>query len=141
MRLPAKIEYACKAIMELGLHYQLETPVQLNEISVAQQIPKQFLVQLMIRLKNAGLVKSTRGMAGGYSLTRAPAFISLADVFRAIDDSIITNGGNKKYRLDSGRLISQIWEDISHEVSRRLEERRFDYLISKLKKEPVAYSI
>ena len=89
MKLPAKVYYGCKAVLELALRYDNRQPVRLATISGQQNIPTNFLVQLLIRLKNAGLVESTRGASGGYTLAKPPGEISLADVFKAVDDNIL----------------------------------------------------
>ncbi|MEW6009392.1 MAG: Rrf2 family transcriptional regulator [Candidatus Omnitrophota bacterium] len=143
MKLPAKIEYACKAIMELALHYHEGSSMQLKEIAKAQGIPKQFLVQLMIRMKNAGLVDSKRGVVGGYFLTKPPAHLSLADIFRAVDDSILNS--NEKTKLikasDVTKIISFIWEGINKDIATRLESTSLDWLASQINKEQLIYHI
>jgi DNA-binding IscR family transcriptional regulator len=61
MKIPAKIEYAYKAVLELALRYNKENPVQINTICEAQVVPKKFLIHLLLRLKNANIVNSSRG--------------------------------------------------------------------------------
>jgi len=56
-----------------------------DQISAAQNIPSKFLETIMLELKHAGIVKSTRGAGGGYALARPAADISVADVIRAVD--------------------------------------------------------
>jgi Rrf2 family protein len=143
MKLPAKIEYAYKAVLELALRYSGDNPVQINTISRSQAIPQKFLVQLLLRLKNANIVNSSRGAAGGYYLTRPPSRISLADIFRAIDDTII-NSPKKTGQVkisEADKLISHILEDVSRETVARLEGVTFDKLASQLKKEQLTYYI
>lgn len=143
MRLPAKIEYACKAAIELGLRYDGSKPINLGEISKAQNIPREFLVQLFIRLKSACVVNSVRGIEGGYYLTRDPSRVSLADIVSAVDDSII--GTNKKVERsvpgDAGSLIADVWMVINAEISRQMEHVTLEQLIAKLKNEQVTYYI
>lgn len=85
MRVSAKAEYACIAMLELAISHQEPQPVRLKAIAEAHGIPQRFLVQILLQLKSAGLVASTRGAAGGYQLGRPPEDISLADVIGAID--------------------------------------------------------
>lgn len=143
MRLPAKIDYAYKAIIELAVRYKGDNPVQLSIISESQKIPKKFLIQLLLRLKNANIVNSSRGVSGGYYLIRPPSQISLADVTRAIDDSIIEaprqTSGTKV--SDTGRVISRIWSDISKDTVRRLENITFDKLVSQIGNHQLTYQI
>ncbi len=87
MRLSAKAQYACVAMVELACNYGERTPVHLKSIAEAHGISQRFLVQILLQLKGSGLVESTRGAAGGYQLARPPADISLADVIHAIDQA------------------------------------------------------
>ena len=77
----AKVEYACVAMLELALRYGDPQPVRLRAITDAHALSSQrFLVQVLLQLKAAGLVVSTRGASGGYHLARPPEKISLADI-------------------------------------------------------------
>src|SRR5262245_12784322 len=76
MRVSAKAEYACIAMIELAVNYREPVPVRLKLIAEAHGIPQGFLVQILQQLKVAGLVASTRGASGGYQLGRPPEQIS-----------------------------------------------------------------
>jgi Rrf2 family protein len=91
MRVSAKAEYACVAMLELAASYNAPEPVRIKAIADAQGIPQRFLVQILIQLKTAGLVVSVRGAAGGYQLSRPPEAVSLAQVINAIDDRSLTS--------------------------------------------------
>src|SRR3984893_17517508 len=90
MRISAKAEYACVAMLELAANHADAQPVRIKAIADAQGIPPRFLVQILLQLKTAGLVASVRGASGGYQLARAPESISLAAVINAIDDRTLT---------------------------------------------------
>ncbi len=141
MKLTAKVQYAYKAILELALHYDSKAPIQINAIARVQGIPRQFLIQLLIRLKNAGLVKSVRGMEGGYLLTRAPSEINLAHVISAVGDNILVKPNPVKLDDGSGRIFMKICDEISKRVISNLQEETFDNLILKFKSENLSYSI
>ena len=85
MRLSAKSEYACLAALELAQAYELREPVQTARIAGEHGIPARFLVQILLQLKRAGLVTSTRGAAGGYRLSRPPEEISLLDILEVTE--------------------------------------------------------
>ncbi len=87
MRLSAKAQYACVAMVELACNFGERNPVHLKSIAENHGISQRFLVQILLQLKGAGLVESTRGAAGGYQLARAPAAITLAEVVHAIDQA------------------------------------------------------
>ena len=85
MKISAKSEYACLAVLALAQLGRESTPVRIREISEAYAIPERYLVQILLQLKGAGLVSSTRGASGGYRLARKAAAISLSEILNAID--------------------------------------------------------
>jgi Rrf2 family protein len=95
MKLSAKTEYACLAMLQLAADYDGGDPVQIRRIADEHGIPSRFLVQILLQLKGASLVASTRGAAGGYRLARPPGEISLAEVIEVMegDDRPQTNAG------------------------------------------------
>lgn len=85
MQVSAKAEYACIAMLELATRHGDPRPIRLVDIAESHGIPQRFLVQILLQLKGAGLVTSTRGASGGYQLARPPEEISLADVLSVVD--------------------------------------------------------
>jgi Rrf2 family cysteine metabolism transcriptional repressor len=85
MKISAKSEYACLAVLALARQSADDPPTRIREISEANGIPERYLVQILLQLKGAGLVTSTRGASGGYRLARAASSISLGEVLTAID--------------------------------------------------------
>jgi Rrf2 family protein len=86
MMVTQKKQYALRALFELARRGG-QAPVKNNAIAQAQAIPPRFLEVIMAKLKRSGLVASKRGFYGGYFLARAPADISVGDLFRALDES------------------------------------------------------
>jgi Rrf2 family protein len=122
MKVSAKAEYACVAMLELAVHERDPQPVRVKAIADAHGIPLRFLVQILLQLKGAGLVSSTRGASGGYQLARGPDQVSLADIINIIDRT-------PPPRLDSGlnsspavQAIRAIWHEVQSEEQRLLEE-------------------
>ncbi len=109
MRLSAKAEYACLAVIELADRHEADRPVPIREIADAHEIPETFLTQILIRLKGAGLVTSTRGSSGGYRLARDPAAISLGDVLRVIDGEPFQD---RPSRRTTPNALLRLWERI-----------------------------
>jgi len=85
MLFSAKAEYACLAMLELAVRHGDPRPVRLADIADKHGIPQRFLVQILLQLKGAGLVASTRGASGGYQLARGPEAIALADILGVVD--------------------------------------------------------
>lgn len=63
--------------------------MSIQELAHQESIPKKFLEQVLLALKKAGILQSSRGKTGGYSLGMAPADVSLGDVIRAVDGPLM----------------------------------------------------
>lgn len=85
----SKIEYALRAVVDLASH-PTNGAIQSREIATRQGIPESYLDQLLSALRRAGLVRSTRGAAGGYTLGKAPHLITVGEVIRALDGAQLT---------------------------------------------------
>jgi len=72
-----------------------QRPLKRDQISDAQKIPNKFLETIMLEMKHAGIVKSTRGAVGGYALARPAQDISVADVIRAVDGPLANVRGER----------------------------------------------
>ena len=86
MRLTTKGRFAVTAMLDMALR-ERNGPVSLAAISQRQQISVSYLEQLFSRLRQQGLVRSTRGPGGGYTLGRPVEKINLADIFLAVEGS------------------------------------------------------
>lgn len=85
MRMSTKGRFAVNALIDLSLR-EAAGPVALATISARQQVSLSYLEQLFSRLRRDGIVESTRGPGGGYTLGRPAAQISVADIVTAVDD-------------------------------------------------------
>jgi Rrf2 family protein len=121
MRVSAKAEYACIAMLELAANHGAPQPVRVKAIADAHGIPQRFLVQILLQLKGAGLVVSVRGASGGYQLARPPAVISIADVVNTIDRPL-PRRETTTARSPVVQAIRGVWKEIQDEEQRMLEE-------------------
>lgn len=87
LRLSKKGEYAVRALIEIGIRSQLVMVELVSVSSVAEstKIPEKFLEQILLILKNGGILKSKRGVDGGYALARSMESITMAEVVRIVD--------------------------------------------------------
>ncbi|GEM62922.1 Rrf2 family transcriptional regulator [Sphingobacterium faecium NBRC 15299] len=85
--LSKKTKYAIKALMVLGRNYGKD-PMQIVKIAEEENIPKKFLEQILLEMRNAGILYSKKGAGGGYSLNKAPEDVYLSQVMRLIDGPI-----------------------------------------------------
>ncbi len=79
--LSKKTRYAIKALVVLGKNFG-EAPMQISKIASEEHIPKKFLEQILLDLRNAGLLYSKKGAGGGYGLVKGPAEIFVVQVLR-----------------------------------------------------------
>lgn len=91
MKLSKKSEYALRALLELTMAYG-KTTLQRQDIAARQHIPVEFLEQILLALKRAGLLASRRGMKGGYVLIKSPNEITLGQVIRILDGPLAPIG-------------------------------------------------
>lgn len=82
-----KGEYGVRLMVQLGRHYGMG-PASLAEIAAEEDLPRAYLEQLVVSLREAGLVASTRGAHGGYELARPPQDIVMGQVLRALEGPI-----------------------------------------------------
>ncbi|MGI9184428.1 MAG: RrF2 family transcriptional regulator [Solirubrobacteraceae bacterium] len=92
MRISAKADYAVRAAVELAA-VSNEKPVKAERIANAQQIPLNFLENILGELRHAGVVRSHRGAEGGFRLAKPAAEITVADVIRAVEGPLASVRG------------------------------------------------
>lgn len=85
MKLSKRGEYGLKAMIELASRAAGQGAVQIKDIAQHEQIPVKFLEQIMVTLKNAGLLHSKAGVGGGYHLARPATEITLGQIVRVLD--------------------------------------------------------
>jgi Rrf2 family protein len=137
MRISAKTEYACIAMLELALQYPSGEPVRIRRIAERHDVPPRFLVQILLQLKGAGLVASVRGAAGGYQLLKPPQEISLGHVMELIDGASEDNSQTTSASPDSPavRVLQQAWKDVAAVERKMLDEITLADLLERAKEQ------
>jgi len=123
MRVSAKADYAVRAALELAAATDSH-PLKREQISAAQNIPSKFLETIMLELKHAGIVKSTRGAVGGYALARPAEDISVADVIRAVDGPLANVRGERVESVEyagAAESLRDLWVAVRASLRRVLE--------------------
>src|SRR5947209_11530305 len=92
MRISAKADYAVRAVVELAAA-ATEKPVKAERIATAQDIPLNFLENILGELRHAGIVRSHRGAEGGFRLAKPPDQLSIADIIRAVEGPLASVRG------------------------------------------------
>jgi Rrf2 family iron-sulfur cluster assembly transcriptional regulator len=126
MKLSTKGRYAITAMMELALRHK-QGPVTLADISVEQSISVSYLEQLFAQLRKHGLVTGLRGPGGGYCLRRPASEISIAEILRAVDESLesVAQTGEASQPAATPHPRGEslvLWDQLSHQI--------YDYLDS-----------
>ncbi len=136
MRISAKTEYACIAVLELAAQYGTGQPVRIRKIAERHAVPPRFLVQILLQLKGAGLVLSTRGAAGGYHLARPPEQVSLGEVMEVIEGGA-SDGESRTPNASSEspavKVLNEAWEQVRMKEREMLRHITFADLLERAK--------
>jgi Rrf2 family protein len=124
VRVSAKADYALRACVELasaedGVHIKGE------RIAQAQEVPLKFLENILGDLRHAGLVRSQRGVEGGYWLARPASEITLADVIRAVEGPLANVRGVRPEAIEYGgsaEPLRDVWVAVRASLRAVLEE-------------------
>ena len=138
MKLTSKGRYAVMAMADLANVKDKKT-TNLTEISLRQGISISFLEQIFLKLKKNNLVKSSRGPAGGYTLTRSPEEIKLSSIIKAVDEKVKTVGCKKESKKGcTGKSIKcithNLWDDLETHINNFFEKNTLKDIIYRVGK-------
>ena len=139
MRVSAKVDYALRACLELAA--SPPGPVKGERVATAQSIPVKFLENILLDLRQAGIVSSRRGAEGGYWLARPAAEISVADVIRAVEGPIASVRGELPDGLPYEGVaapLKDVWLDLRTAMRGVLEETSLADLVARSASPPAA---
>jgi len=133
MKLTSKGRYAVMAMADLA-NFKDKKTTNLTEISLRQGISISFLEQIFLKLKKNDLVKSSRGPAGGYTLTRSPEEIKLSSIIKAVDEKVKTVGCKKESKKGcTGKSIKcithNLWDDLETHINNFFEKNTLKDII------------
>ena len=117
MKITSSIEYATRLMVTLARHHG-ESAIPADKLSAEDGVPTDYVNQLLLRLRRAGLVESHRGTGGGYALSRAPKEITLGQVIRAVDGKVFEdvcdkfNSADKDCHHQGQCSISPVWKKL-----------------------------
>ena len=126
MRVSTRGDYACRALLSLALHGATMTPTSVRGIADRTGLPQPYLEQILLALKGAGLVRSKRGVGGGYVLARDPAQITLASVVSAVDGPIVAGDFGEPHENDACNhegqcVLLAVWADVGETMRHYLQ--------------------
>jgi Rrf2 family protein len=111
MRVTAKVDYAVRAAIELGVA-EPGVPVKGERLAAGQAIPMKFLENILAELKRSSIVSSQRGVEGGYWLARPADEITVADIIRAVEGPLANVRGLRPEEVDfegSAEPLQRMW--------------------------------
>ena len=135
MRLTTKGRYAVMAMADLA-SYSKNKPVSLTEISARQNISLAYLEQLFINLKQNKLVKSVRGVKGGYALEKPASEIRLSNIFHAVNEEIKTLNCKKDSKKGCNNksikcITHNLWDKLDIHINGFFESVKLEELIKR----------
>ena len=123
MHISARGDYAVRAGVALAVAYPATVSAQ--TLAAEQDMPRKFLETILADLRRAGLVHSTRGVDGGYTLARPPTEIMIGDVLRAVDGPLAAVRGLRPEETSYGGTavhLQELWIAVRAAVRRVLDE-------------------
>ncbi len=125
MKVSTRGDYACRALLSLALHAG-GTPTSVRDIAERTGLPQPYLEQILLALKGAGLVRSKRGVGGGYVLARDPSEISLSQIVSAVDGPIVAGDFGEPHQNgacdhEGQCVLLAVWADVSAHMREHLE--------------------
>ena len=133
MKLTSKGRYAVMALADIA-SFDRQKPVPLRDISLRQNISLVFLEQIFSKLKKNNIVKSTRGVNGGYILSSNPNQIKLSSIFSAVDEHVKTVQCKKESKKGcqgkSTKCITHyLWDELEMYINDFFEKKNLEDLI------------
>ena len=127
MKVSTRGDYASRALLSLALRGGESGPTSVRDIAERTGLPQPYLEQILLALKGAGLVRSKRGVGGGYVLAREPATITLGDIVSAVDGPIVVGDFGEPHQNgacdhEGQCVLLAIWAMLGDHMRRHLDE-------------------
>ena len=139
VKLSVKTDYAARAVLELAAHSVDGPARKVEELAAVSGTSANFLVQILVELKSAGIVASIRGKQGGYRLAKEPADISLGSVWRAVDGVVLDSPALEDEQCPE--VLRQAWGEVRTSVDAAADSITFDQLLEARNRDEEMYYI
>ena len=136
VKLSLKVEYACRVLAQLSRSYGGKPFSRIDKLAEQEEIPANYLVQILIELRNGGLINSRRGRQGGYRLAKPPAEITLFDIVSVIDGELL--GVSLGPSGSSGRYVSKVWSEVVESLAKKTQSYTLESFLPE-ESEPMYY--
>ena len=136
MKVSTRGDYASRALLSLALHPDESGPTSVRDIAERTGLPQPYLEQILLALKGAGLVRSKRGVGGGYVLARSPAEITLGEIVSAVDGPISAGDFGDPHAdgacdHEGQCALLEVWADVGSHIRRHLDSYTLADMVAK----------
>jgi Rrf2 family iron-sulfur cluster assembly transcriptional regulator len=119
-------DYASRALLSLALHAEASGPTSVRDIADRTGLPQPYLEQILLALKGAGLVRSKRGVGGGYVLARSPEEITLGQIVSAVDGPIVAGDFGEPHQdgacdHEGQCVLLAVWSEVGSHMRSHLD--------------------
>lgn len=126
MRVSTRGDYASRALLSLALHGDLTTPTSVRDLAGRTGLPQPYLEQILLSLKGVGLVRSKRGVGGGYVLARPTSDITLAEIVAAVDGPIVAGDFGEPHKdgacdHEGQCVLLAVWAGVGEHMRHHLD--------------------
>jgi len=130
-------DYASRALLSLALHDAPAIPTSVRDIAERTGLPQPYLEQILLALKGAGLVRSKRGVGGGYVLARPPDTITLAQIVSAVDGPIVAGEFGEPHtggacNHEGQCVLLAFWAEVGEKMREHLQSFTLADMVSKV---------
>jgi Rrf2 family iron-sulfur cluster assembly transcriptional regulator len=135
VKISTRGDYACRALVSLALHDNGKGPTSVRDIAERTGLPQPYLEQILLALKGAGLVRSKRGVGGGYVLAREPASITLGSIVSAVDGPIVLGDFGEPHQNgacdhEGQCVLLAVWAEVSEQMRHLLDALTLSDVVS-----------
>jgi len=125
VRVSTRGDYASRALLSLALGADLSVPTSVRDLAERTGLPQPYLEQILLILKGVGLVRSKRGVGGGYVLAREAQNITLAEIVAAVDGPIVAGDFGEPHRdgacdHEGQCVLLGVWADVGNHMREHL---------------------
>ncbi|HMC43372.1 MAG TPA: Rrf2 family transcriptional regulator [Acidimicrobiales bacterium] len=126
MKVSTRGDYAARALLSLALHAAEAGPTSVRDIAERTGLPQPYLEQILLALKGAGLVRSKRGVGGGYVLARPASEITLGEIVSAVDGPIVAGDFGAPHQNgacdhEGQCVLLTVWSEVGEHMRSHLD--------------------
>ncbi|HLI00046.1 MAG TPA: Rrf2 family transcriptional regulator [Acidimicrobiales bacterium] len=126
MKVSTRGDYASRALLSLALHSGQDNPTSVRDIAERTGLPQPYLEQILLALKGAGLVRSKRGVGGGYVLARHADTITIGQIVSAVEGPIVAGDFGAPHENgacdhEGQCVLLSLWAEVGEHMRQHLD--------------------